>query len=353
MSTVPPWLLQVSTPDSLSVEGAAFLVTATQALTCAHVVRGLPQVRVRASGEPYREWDGLTKIVADGRTDIYERDHRPGADIALINLPDPPRHLTPAPLGPPTGLPPGTELGAFGFPGDNPLTLGLWAEIRVSRPDFTGECYQVDSLTGHGPAISPGFSGGPAVDSRGRVVGMVTAARRHTAWIIPLTTLAAHWQPLASLVARPDPEPGTRELRQGVRELGHGEYDRAAELLARAVDSLDNADSHYYLALAWLRGRGPHAQFTERLAAVTRRAHRALAREPDSPHTAALLTLLADDGHLPYEDMGTGVPLDQLRARARNCSPEHAAELSTHCPAPHSPTWHHLARLGRTTETTS
>lgn len=57
------WLLQVARPDG-RVEGTAFPVTATQALTCVHVVAGMDRVRLRAAGRPGEKWDARAEALA-------------------------------------------------------------------------------------------------------------------------------------------------------------------------------------------------------------------------------------------------------------------------------------------------
>lgn len=207
------WLLQVARPDG-RVEGTAFPVTATQALTCVHVVAGMDRVRLRAAGRPGEKWDARAEALA---ANVPGVDGHPGSDVALIILPSASPPLTPAPLGPLTGIQPDTRLRAFGFPERYPD--GLWAEIQVRRPDFSGECYQADFPTARGPSITKGFSGGPAIDSTDRVVAMTTSVAPDAPWLIPLTTLAVHWKPLAVLTAPPAALPGAHELHRGISEL--------------------------------------------------------------------------------------------------------------------------------------
>ncbi|MFD0540775.1 hypothetical protein ACFQY7_50190 [Actinomadura luteofluorescens] len=107
-------------PPSGGKLGAAFLVTATRLLTCAHTVHGLPEARV---GFPGLLEDLPARVVRRGD---WEQPGDPG-DVAVLELREPVA-LTPATLAAPDGLHEGSlggrTFGVCGFPAVPTRTSG-------------------------------------------------------------------------------------------------------------------------------------------------------------------------------------------------------------------------------------
>ncbi|MEU6747217.1 trypsin-like peptidase domain-containing protein [Spirillospora sp. NPDC046719] len=193
------WRAWVGTPGAGKL-GAAFLVTPTRLLTCAHTVTGLDDPRV---GFPGLAEDLPARVVASGGW------RSPGdvGDVAVLELEEP-VPFEPAALADPDdagGLAAGgREFGVYGFParkddnerhatvttGPHLLTRNEWWEIR----------------TVHGVPLEKGYSGSAVYDiATGEVIGMVTDAelrggRAGIGWMLPLSRLRAHWEPLDDLL---------------------------------------------------------------------------------------------------------------------------------------------------------
>jgi serine protease Do len=128
-------------------------------LTNAHVVGSFKRVRV-----------GL----ADGRTlegEVLGQD--PTVDVAVVRLSE--RNLPAARLGDSDSLEVGQLAVAIGNPLglDRTVTRGVVSALNRAPPGFG-----LDQLIQTDAAISPGNSGGPLLDSRGRVIGINTAVIR-------------------------------------------------------------------------------------------------------------------------------------------------------------------------------
>ena len=129
-------------------------------LTAAHVVAGAVQIVVRTQ---------------DGRERPAKRIFsEPGADIALIQLEQPDAGLPHASLGDSDRLAVGQDLFVIGNPRglENTLTSGILSGFREFAQLYDGtilvEFLQTDA------AINSGNSGGPVVDSKGRIVGIAS-----------------------------------------------------------------------------------------------------------------------------------------------------------------------------------
>ncbi len=129
-------------------------------LTAAHVVDGAAQIIVRTQ---------------DGRDRPAERVFtEPGADVALIQLEQPDSELPHATLGDSDRLAVGQDLFVIGNPRglENTFTAGILSGFRDFAQLYDGtilvEFLQTDA------AINSGNSGGPVVDSNGRVVGIAS-----------------------------------------------------------------------------------------------------------------------------------------------------------------------------------
>lgn len=146
----------------LGVEGSGWVAGPGLVVTNAHVVAGQKDTRVLLRGRP----PGTdAKVVAfDPRNDVAIL-RVPGLNAPALSLVSNPRA--------------GTSAAILGFPGNGPY------DVRAGRVGSTREVITQDAY-GQGPvrrsltslrgAVRSGNSGGPMVDSRGRVVTTIFAA---------------------------------------------------------------------------------------------------------------------------------------------------------------------------------
>ena len=140
--------------------GSGFLVTPDgYGLTNSHVVGN------RA---------GLVATTADGdRLDAQVIGDDPATDLALIRLAA--RDLPFAPLGDSDALRVGQLLIAIGSPFGFQSTVSTGVVSALNRSMRGEEGRLIENIIQHSAPLNPGNSGGPLVDSRGRVVGVNTA----------------------------------------------------------------------------------------------------------------------------------------------------------------------------------
>ncbi|MEV5825861.1 trypsin-like peptidase domain-containing protein [Spirillospora sp. NPDC052242] len=208
------WRAWVGDADGGDKLGAAFLVTPTRLLTCAHTVHGRDEARVGFPGFA----EGLpVKVVRCGD---WARDGDPG-DVAVLEL------AAEVPLAPATFADPvelcavgtsGRRFGVWGFPrrrdsGERHATVTTdpsWSRAR--------EWWEIRTVSGD--VLEEGYSGSAVYDAAsGEVIGMVTNAERRSGadrgWMLPITRIRRYWEDLDDLLPLPWlTAPARRELRE-------------------------------------------------------------------------------------------------------------------------------------------
>lgn len=149
-------------PDGRHIGTGVVVTESGVILTNYHVVAGARRVEVRFH-------DGHTAEAA-----VLQAV--PEKDLAILQPRSIPDDLPPATLGSSRELAPGSEVVAVGFPfGIGPsVTAGVVSGLdrQFVSPD---EKQQLDKLIQFDAAANPGNSGGPLVNMKGEVVGIVTA----------------------------------------------------------------------------------------------------------------------------------------------------------------------------------
>lgn len=143
------------------LEGSGFVVAPNRVMSNAHVVAGSESVTVEAEGKSY---------------DAHVVSYDPNADISILDVPNLPSaplvfHMQEAPSG--------TDSVVMGYPGGGDFTATparIREIIQLNGPDIyhtttvTREVYTVRGT------VRQGNSGGPLIDRKGRVLGVVFGA---------------------------------------------------------------------------------------------------------------------------------------------------------------------------------
>jgi hypothetical protein len=216
------WRARIETAEGTPC-GAGLLVSASQVLTCAHVVDGLTWVRVAFPGVAGADqlpakvaWRGPWRRTGDR------------GDLALIEL------ASSAPLqacefSRPDVLRPrpgrtSHELRALGFPRHHGHD-GIHVTLRTSDDRLLREEWlQIDVEQAHLQSLSKGFSGAGAwIPESGQVAGVITDAVLNDdgsgfiGRMLPLTTIRRYWEGVDDLLPLSWLEPRPRqELRAAV-----------------------------------------------------------------------------------------------------------------------------------------
>ncbi|QIG44917.1 MarP family serine protease [Nocardioides anomalus] len=146
------------------VEGSGFVYADGRLITNAHVVAGVDDPQVYVSADD----------AVDATTVFYD----PELDVAVLEFDSgevPPLRFTRE--GEPTQ--PKDDVAILGYPQDGPFDIEsgrVRAVQRLRSPDIYGEGTVIRDVYSLRGLVRPGNSGGPIVDSRGQVAGVVFAA---------------------------------------------------------------------------------------------------------------------------------------------------------------------------------
>jgi S1-C subfamily serine protease len=145
---------------SQGIEGSGFVYTHDRVMTNAHVVAGVSDPLVDISG---------TTVPAHV---VY---YNPDIDVAVLAIPT--GSVRPLRLSTTAGA--GDGVAILGYPQNGPYDEQIGrvrADQRLRSPDIYGDGTVIREVLSLRGLIRPGNSGGPVVDSAGRVVGVVFAA---------------------------------------------------------------------------------------------------------------------------------------------------------------------------------
>jgi S1-C subfamily serine protease len=131
-------------------------------LTNYHVVEGANKISVTLQGGD-ESYDG----------ELIGED--PENDIAVLKIDAPPEALFPVPIGVSDSLRVGQRVFTLGNPFglEGTLTTGIISNLNRTLPSRTGR--EMKSIIQTDAAMNPGNSGGPLLDTSGRMIGMNVA----------------------------------------------------------------------------------------------------------------------------------------------------------------------------------
>ncbi len=167
-------------------------------LTNYHVVEGAREIEV---------------VLFNGKSFPGQRiGEDPSSDLAVIRVEAPPEMLHPVEIGDSTHLKVGQRVFAIGNPFGLERTLTSGIVSSLNRSLASRNRHPITSMIQIDAAINPGSSGGPLLDSRGRLIGMTTAIASRTGqntgvgFAIPASTIARNVPQLIERrrVVRPD-----------------------------------------------------------------------------------------------------------------------------------------------------
>jgi hypothetical protein len=168
---------------------------------------------------------------------------------------------------------------------------------------------------------------------------VVASDRQTTAWLIPLDTIIARLPWLGE--AAGDPlwtDPGFVRFHE---LLQAGRYAEAMDVLRMVEPRFrSQSDIYFYWALTMLGGSRPARHSAPTVEAVVTVLNAACRLDPRSAHARALLALVQEDF---YAHSAIGGPRQDLNGLS-GLSPERAAEIVQHVPAPQCRAWQSLLR---------
>jgi S1-C subfamily serine protease len=147
--------------------GSGFVISGSgEILTNAHVVTTGTGARIKRAGEVYVKFADGNQVPAR----IVGFD--PNADVALLRIDPAGLTLRPLPLGSTDDLEVGAPVAAIGSPfgEEQSLSVGVVSATQRSIDSLTG--FKIEGAIQTDAAINHGNSGGPLLDSSGRVLGI-------------------------------------------------------------------------------------------------------------------------------------------------------------------------------------
>lgn len=147
-------------------------------VTCRHVVQNAQRIEVWLRGACYQ-----AALVGEDRA----------VDLVLLRMVDPPAELTVLPLGTSETLRAGDWILALGSPCGLPHTVTVGVVSHPGRQLPHSDLLATAEHLQCSAPVNPGCSGGPLVDTAGRVVGVITqaaAATQGISFAVPARTVA-------------------------------------------------------------------------------------------------------------------------------------------------------------------
>lgn len=162
--------------------GSGFALSPTQIITNRHVVDGASEIQIDT-------WDGHSGDATSVDASVYE-------DLAVLTVPVPIPSVVPVERAPAHA---GEPVHVVGFPEGGPYTVTSGRIIDIVHDDSLGP----GAIIRTNANVEHGNSGGPLIDDRGRVVGVVYAIQTSTGYglAIPTATLRSVLDDAAGLEA--------------------------------------------------------------------------------------------------------------------------------------------------------
>jgi len=218
----PRGIADLATPSTVMLRsgnslGSGFFVDKDLVLTNAHVV---------ADGNAT-----VTAVFSDGREIVGSVERRnESIDLALVRVRD--SQAEPLRIGDATSLHTGDRVVFIGTPEGLAFTVHEGIVSNTSRQSLGVAYLQLDAN------VNPGNSGGPVLDSQGRVVGVVTAKVQEGEGLGLMLPINYAYEGDSRLIAAPSPAPDSgkwRALLAKVEEEDRRKVERVTQASRRAI----------------------------------------------------------------------------------------------------------------------
>jgi S1-C subfamily serine protease len=191
--------IEASYGVDVSVAGSGFVVNANRGLivTASHVVAD-------ATTTPITPATAVRIVLDDGtRADVKVLGYDLFEDTALLQVDPEQLGLRALALGHARALKVGEPVAVIGSPFENRASLSTGVVSQLDRQIAApGVTFRTTGVIQTDAAVNPGNSGGPLLDARGRVVGMVTAvnpeAHGGVAYAVPIEAVKRAYLALAA-----------------------------------------------------------------------------------------------------------------------------------------------------------
>jgi serine protease Do len=211
-------LAEMATPATVVLRhgtsvGSGFFVDEDLVLTNAHVVG--------SAGDP------VEAVFSDGRTLSGKAvRHDEWLDLALIRVDN--AAVEPLPIGDAMALKTGDEVVFIGTPEGLEFTVHQGIVSHTARQNLGVAYFQVDANVNHGN------SGGPVLDSLGRVVGIVTARVADAEGLGFVLPINYAYDGKTPLVERPEPGPDEQKWKTLLAQVEVADRQQADKIAAAA-----------------------------------------------------------------------------------------------------------------------